>query len=141
MKLITGIQQIPITVNQLGISKLYFDLNVYEFYFIGGSPPFGLILLLIRIIMVSYGASFGDLAGSFIKRRFNYPSGAPFWIVDQLDFALGAVILASIPALIFPGIYYAPDWNLIIFLMIITPSISIIANTIAYVVGWKDVPW
>lgn len=137
----SGIQLIPITVNDLGISKLYSDMTLYEFYFIGGSPPFGLIMLLIRIILVSYGASLGDLAGSFIKRRLNYPSGAPFWIVDQLDFALGAIILASIPAFIFPGIYYAPDLNIIIFLMIITPSISIIANTIAYVVGWKDVPW
>ncbi len=136
-----GIQLIPITVNQLGISKLYSDLILYEFYFIGGPPPFGLLMLLIRIILVSYGASLGDLAGSFMKRRFNYPSGAPFWIVDQLDFALGAILLATIPAFIFPGIYYAPDLNIIIFLMIITPSISIIANTVAYVVGWKDVPW
>ena len=136
-----GIQQIPITVDHLGISKVYSDLKLYEFYFIGGQLPLGILMLLIRIILVSYGASLGDLAGSFIKRRFNYPSGAPFWIVDQLDFALGAIILASIPAFIFPGLYYAPDLNIIIFLMIITPSISIIANTVAYVVGWKDVPW
>lgn len=136
-----AIQLIPITVNDLGVSKLYIDLKLYEFYFVGGYSPFGFIILLIRIILVSYGASFGDLAGSFLKRRLNYPSGAPFWIVDQLDFALGAIIFASIPAFIFPGLYFAPDLNIIIFLMIITPSISIIANTVAYVVGWKDVPW
>jgi CDP-2,3-bis-(O-geranylgeranyl)-sn-glycerol synthase len=136
-----AIQQIPISVEQIGIFKVYSDLKLYEFYFIGGPFPIGLLMLLIRIIFVSYGASLGDLAGSFIKRRLNYPSGAPFWIVDQLDFALGAILFSLIPVLIFPGLYIAPDLNLIIFLMIITPSISIIANTFAYIIGWKDVPW
>ncbi len=135
------IQLIPIQAASQGFFVLYADLRLYEFYFIGGPFPIGILILVLRIILCSYGAVLGDLAGSFLKRRLNYASGAPFWVVDQLDFALGAILLGSIPALIFPGIYLAPDWNIIIFLMIITPSVSIIANTIAYVVGWKDVPW
>jgi CDP-2,3-bis-(O-geranylgeranyl)-sn-glycerol synthase len=135
------IKFIPIQTAAEGFFVLYSNLRYYEFYFLGGPVPIGIFLLILRIILCSYGAALGDLAGSFLKRRFNYPSGAPFWGIDQLDFVLGAIFMASIPALIFPGIYFAPDLNIIIFLLIITPSISIIANTVAYIVGWKDVPW
>jgi hypothetical protein len=34
-----------------------------------------------------------------------------------------------------------PDINIIIFLLILTPSVSLIANTIAYLVNLKEVPW
>ena len=135
------IRLIPIQTAAQGLFVLYSNLSYYEFYFLGGPLPIGIFMLILRIILCSYGAALGDLAGSFLKRRLNYPSGAPFWGVDQLDFALGSILMASIPAFIFPGIYYAPDFNIIIFLLIITPSISIIANTVAYIVGWKDVPW
>jgi CDP-2,3-bis-(O-geranylgeranyl)-sn-glycerol synthase len=135
------IRLIPIQTAAQGLFVLYSNLSYYEFYFLGGPFPIGIFMLLLRIVLCSYGAALGDLAGSFLKRRLNYPSGAPLWGVDQLDFALGAIFLASIPAFIFPGIYYAPDFNIIIFLLIITPSISIIANTVAYIIGWKDVPW
>lgn len=135
------IQQIPIQTAAQGFFVLYDNLRLYEFYFIGGPFPIGIFMLILRIVLCSYGAALGDLAGSFLKRRFNYASGAPFWVVDQLDFALGAILMVSIPVFFFPGIYYAPDLNIIIFLMIITPSVSIIANTVAYIVGWKEVPW
>ena len=129
------IRLIPIQTAAQGLFVLYSNLSYYEFYFLGGPFPIGIFMLLLRIVLCSYGAALGDLAGSFLKRRLNYPSGAPLWGVDQLDFALGAIFLASIPAFIFPGIYYAPDFNIIIFLLIITPSISIIANTVAYIIG------
>lgn len=44
---------------------------------------------------LGFGALFGDLAKSFVKRRFNIPSGwiwAPF---DQIDWILGALVFAS----------------------------------------------
>jgi len=108
------IQQIPIEGASSGVYKLY---------------------------SCSYGAAFGDLAGSFLKRRFNIKSGAPFWIVDQLDFAVGALIFAIIPAIFLPGSYLIPDLNIVIFLLILTPSVSLISNTIAYLINLKNVPW
>ena len=97
--------------------------------------------LIIRIILCAYGAAIGDLIGSFLKRRFDVESGAPFWVVDQLDFALFAILFLCIPALIFPEIFWLPDINIIIFLMILTPSVSVIANSVSYIIGLKDVPW
>lgn len=135
------IQLIPSEGIQLGLYKLYDNLSFYEYYFIGGPFPIGIISLVIRIVLCSYGAAMGDLIGSFLKRRFNFESGAPFWIVDQLDFAIIAMILASIPSFFFPSLYWSPDVNIIIFLLILTPSVSVIANSVAYIIGLKDVPW
>ncbi len=124
-----------------GTYKLYDDVAIYEYYFIGGPFPIGFLSLIIRIVLCAYGAGIGDLIGSFLKRRFDIDSGQPFWIIDQLDFALFAIIFTSIPAFIFPGLFITPDFNVILFLIILTPSVSVIANTIAYVTGLKDVPW
>jgi len=97
------IQQIPIEGASYGVYNLYSELFYYQYYFVGGSFPIGIVIILLRIVFCSYGAAFGDLAGSFLKRRFNIKSGAPFWIVDQLDFAVGALIFAIIPAIFLPG--------------------------------------
>jgi len=135
------IQLIPADGASLGLYNLYSEIFYYEYYFIGGPLPIGILMIVFRIVFCSYGAAFGDLAGSFLKRRFDIKSGAPFWVVDQLDFAIGAIIFAIIPALFFPGHYLIPDINIIIFLLILTPSVSLIANTIAYLINLKDVPW
>ncbi|MBY9007640.1 MAG: CDP-2,3-bis-(O-geranylgeranyl)-sn-glycerol synthase [Candidatus Lokiarchaeota archaeon] len=134
---------IPIiqTASDAGIYKLYIDISVYEYYFVGIGYPVGFIYLIIRVIICSYGAGIGDLIGSFLKRRFNIASGKPFWVVDQLDFAIFTIIFTSIIALILPNQFLIPDLNIILFLLILTPSVSIIANIIGYFLGVKEVPW
>jgi CDP-2,3-bis-(O-geranylgeranyl)-sn-glycerol synthase len=129
------------TAAGLGQYKLYYDPSIYQFYFIGGPGTIGILILVVRIIFCSYGAGIGDLIGSCIKRRLNIASGAPFWIVDQLDFAVFSILFAFIPKLFFPSLYYVPDLNIFIFLMILTPAVSIAANTVAFVIGVKEVPW
>ncbi|MEJ2296709.1 MAG: CDP-archaeol synthase, partial [Candidatus Lokiarchaeota archaeon] len=135
------IRIIPDAGITLGIYRLYNDIIYYQYYFIGGSLPIGFIVLLLRIFLCSYGAGFGDLLGSFLKRRFNIESGEPFWVIDSLDFAGIAIIITSIPSFFMPNIFLAPDIFIVTFLLILTPSVSIIANTIAYIIGLKDVPW
>jgi len=124
-----------------GLYKLYDNLTYYEYYFIGGPFPIGFLGLIIRIVVVSYGAAIGDLLGSCLKRRFDIESGAPFWIVDQLDFLLVSIGFIILLGLIAPELIWLPDINIIIFLMILTPSISIIGNNVAYYAGKKSVPW
>ncbi len=124
-----------------GLYVIYEDVSYYQYYFIGGAFPAGFISLILRIILCAYGAAIGDLIGSFLKRRFNLESGAPAPIIDQLDFALFAILFTSIPALFWPELFWIPDLNIIIFLIILTPSVSVIANTVAYLLGLKDVPW
>jgi CDP-2,3-bis-(O-geranylgeranyl)-sn-glycerol synthase len=120
---------------------LYNDPKIFQYYFIGGEFPINFLVLIIRIILASYGAVVGDLIGSFLKRRFDIKSGAPFWIVDQLDFALVALLFVSILGFISPNLFLLPDLHIIIFLIILTPAVSIIANTVAFITGLKNVPW
>ncbi len=135
------IYPIPAAMIPYGTYHFYNQLYYYEYYFIGGIFPIGFLILVLRIILSSYGAAIGDLIGSFIKRRFNYKSGAPFWILDQLDFALGSILFLIIPGLIWSSFFLIPDFNIIVFILILTPSVSLFANTIAYLLGLKDVPW
>ncbi|MFO8019404.1 MAG: CDP-archaeol synthase [Promethearchaeia archaeon] len=135
----------PIITNALNMDAydLYDTLDIFGYYFIGGSFPFswGFLALIVRIVLCSYGAAFGDLIGSFLKRRFDITSGEPFWVVDQLDFALFSILFTAIPAFFIPNFFYMPDINIVIFLVILTPAVSVIANTAAYLIGLKDVPW
>jgi CDP-2,3-bis-(O-geranylgeranyl)-sn-glycerol synthase len=124
-----------------GQYKLYPNIKVFQYYFIGGDFPFNFLVLLVRIILASYGAVVGDLVGSCLKRRFDIKSGAPFWVIDQLDFALVALLFVMIPSFISPTLFIIPDIHIFMFLVILTPAVSIIANTVAYLVGLKDVPY
>lgn len=137
-------QPIDDLINQAsseGLYILYEDIKIFQYYFIGGEIPLNFLVLLIRIILASYGAVIGDLLGSFLKRRFDIKSGAPFWIIDQLDFALFAILLVAIPGFIFPNLFLLPDLFILVFMIILTPAVSIIANTVAYLVGMKSVPY
>lgn len=135
------IRDIVLDGSAQGRYVLYDNIRIFEYYFMGGKFPINFIVLIIRIILASYGAVIGDLIGSFLKRRLDIKSGAPFWIVDQLDFALFALFFVSIPGFLLPNIFLQPDIFIIIFVIILTPAVSIIANIIAYVTGLKDVPW
>ncbi|MFX0009582.1 MAG: CDP-2,3-bis-(O-geranylgeranyl)-sn-glycerol synthase [Candidatus Hermodarchaeota archaeon] len=135
------IRIIPIEGNILGLYKLYSNVEIYQFYFIGGPFPLGIIIIMIRIVFCSYGAAIGDLVGSFLKRRFNIASGKPMWLIDQLDFIVFAILLSCVPYIFFPEYYFLLDVNILVFILILTPAVSVISNTIAYLIGLKEVPW
>ncbi|MFX1454185.1 MAG: CDP-archaeol synthase [Promethearchaeota archaeon] len=124
-----------------GQYTLYNTIDIFQYYFIGGEFPLNFLVLFIRIVLASYGAVVGDLVGSFLKRRLDIKSGAPFWIVDQLDFALVAILFVSIPCIFSPQLFRLPDIFILSFLIILTPAVSLIANTVAYLVGLKSVPY
>lgn len=85
------------------------------------------------------GAMAGDMAASFLKRRTGRERGAPLPVVDQLDFAVGALALA---------LAVAPGWFLATFTLpvlvavaVLTPLLHVATNGIAYALGLKDEPW
>jgi len=47
--------------------------------------------LLIGVLM-GFGAIFGDVVESFVKRQLDYPPGKPFVPFDQTDFVIGALV-------------------------------------------------
>ncbi len=104
------------------------DMNYLNAFF---NPP--LLLGSLRVLLICIGAPLGDLIGSFIKRRLNLERGAPAPIIDQLDFLLGAIFLAYI---IFPL-----WWMYIIFALLVTLLLHVLANTLAYKLGFSKEPW
>lgn len=81
--------------------------------------------------LLSFGALLGDALGSFLKRRMGIERGKPAPILDQLDFLIVALILVS------PFIEFNPVF--IVLAIILTLIIHLLANTIAYLIGIKEV--
>ncbi|WP_435119482.1 CDP-2,3-bis-(O-geranylgeranyl)-sn-glycerol synthase [Halolamina sp. C58] len=109
----------PAVGNALGISLPGFPINA----------ALGLAL----------GAMLGDIGASFVKRRSGRERGAAFPGLDQLDFVVGALLLALL---------FAPDWTLSVFtparvavVVVVTPLLHLATNGIAYWLGVKDEPW
>jgi CDP-2,3-bis-(O-geranylgeranyl)-sn-glycerol synthase len=110
-------------------SYLYPDLNSYAMQY-GVTLP--LITLFIGF-MISFGALLGDLAGSFIKRRFGLNRGAGVPLLDQWNFVIGAVLFSFL----FTEISI---WMFLIMLLI-TPVVHRAANIIAHKLKIKKEPW
>ncbi len=97
------------------------DLHVYGSLFAG----------LILGFLMAFGALLGDAVGSFIKRRIGLQSGEPAPIMDQLDFVIGALVLSLLVVQI--------SWNFFIIIALLTLILHLGSNSIAYLLGIKDV--
>jgi len=100
-----------------------------------GLPDFPLAAALA----LPLGAMLGDIGASFLKRRTGRERGAPFPGVDQFDFVIGALALATIAA---------PEWVVETFtfpvvavVVAATPVLHVSANVAAYWLGLKDEPY
>ena len=91
------------------------------------------LLSIPLVIMVALGALIGDLIGSFIKRRMNISRGRPAPLLDQLDFLIMAILFGWL-IIPLPLIF-------VVFLLIVTPIIHLLANVIGYLLRLKKVPW
>jgi len=95
--------------------------------------------MILFFIIFSAGALLGDIFGSFMKRRLNIERGAPFPVVDQLDFVFGAFLISYLlTGKIFLKLFQK---NIILTAIIVTPLLHILVNFLAYKIGKKDVPW
>ena len=108
---------------------LYPQLNAYALLY-GTELP--LINLFIGF-MIAFGALCGDLAGSFIKRRFGLARGADVPLLDQWNFVIGAILFVFLFTQI-------TIWMILIMLLI-TPIIHRIANIIGHKLKVKKEPW
>lgn len=90
--------------------------------------------------LLTFGAMTGDALGSFVKRRFNRPSGSRTILLDQLPFVLVPIALGFVfyPAL-FWGVFgsaYAVVW-----VLVFTLALHAVFNWVGYKAGLKKVPW
>jgi len=83
--------------------------------------------------LLGFGAMFGDKLESFFKRRIGIPPGKPWYVFDQLDFPLGAMMFASF---IVPFTWI--DFTIII---VGTFVLTVLVNHISYWLGIRKVCW
>lgn len=84
-------------------------------------------------VLLAFGALLGDLCGSFVKRRVGFSRGRSFPVLDQLEFVVGALLLASL--------IKVPGWEILAVLMILTPFIHLGTNFVGYKLGFKSEPY
>jgi len=85
-------------------------------------------------LLLGLGAVLGDHIKSFIKRRVGISPGARWWPFDQLDFAIGGIVLA-IPIVGWIG------WERAAVICLLVLLIHPIGNRIGYLLGLRKVPW
>lgn len=83
--------------------------------------------------LLGIGAMMGDLAGSFIKRRFGMKRSEPAPLLDQEDFLIGSLLFASLLVTV------KIEWW--IMLLVITPVIHWVACIIGYIFKVKKTPY
>ena len=84
-------------------------------------------------LLIPLGALLGDLTGAFTKRRLGIAPGGLLPVVDQVDFAVGAIVF-SVPLAIV-------NWELAVAVLLITPPIHLFTNFLAYKMKIKRNPW
>lgn len=85
-------------------------------------------------VLLTIGANFGDLLGSFVKRRMGYGQGEPFPILDQYGFFAFAILFA-LPLGNIPTTYG------LAFLVMLTGILHPLTNWLAHMLKLKRVPW
>ena len=82
---------------------------------------------------IALGSPVGDLIGSFFKRRKKVKRGEVYLFWDQNDFIIVSSLIACI--------WFPYNWYFWIFVLLITPLLTALANWVGYLMGKKDVPW
>ncbi len=84
--------------------------------------------------MLSTGALVGDLVGSFVKRRVALAPGDPAPLLDQLNFVFGAYFFSYLLTLTI-------DYEQFFVILLITPTLHLFFNAIAWIYKLKKNPW
>lgn len=92
---------------------------------------FGRIMLMVAIAYFSF---FGDLAGSFLKRRLNIEEHKPLIIADQLSFFLAAYAAAFFSGVRIPA-------NELVTLIMVTFAVHFSANLALFKLKLKARPY
>ncbi|MDD4307815.1 MAG: CDP-2,3-bis-(O-geranylgeranyl)-sn-glycerol synthase [Thermoplasmata archaeon] len=100
---------------------------------------------VIILFLLSFGSMFGDMLGSFLKRRIKIARGAKAPGLDQYDFLIGTLIL-MVPlewAWFYDNMLTTENMYLVGFigLIVLIPIMHRAMNIIGFKMGKKDVPW
>ena len=104
----------------IGTLTAYLQKQLYNIEFFKIISVYNYEDALLFGFLMSSGALIGDLIESYFKRQLNIPSGNDWYVADQYDFLLGA--------LLFTINYWPKDILFIIAMFFISPILHIISN-------------
>jgi len=118
----------------LAVAAKYIAMS--NFAFLGLSDFEGFPLMIPIIFSLCFGALLGDIVESFFKRRIGKERGQDWFVFDQLDFIVGALVLCLfISTIIQISGFTSYNWFLKVFsiwhilvLLVLTPFFHIFAN-------------
>ena len=90
---------------------------------------YGRVNFVIVGFLMGFGALFGDLVESFIKRQLGKRAGEPWFPFDQLDWIAASIILT--------GIVYVPPLNYLIGIILVYLVVHLISDRIVQKMGLK----
>jgi CDP-2,3-bis-(O-geranylgeranyl)-sn-glycerol synthase len=112
------------------------DGKTFEGFFAGlfmGTLAGAIVGYPLHSFLLALGALAGDIVGAFVKRRLGIARGNPAPLLDQLDFVIGALLF------VYPIYQYSLEQ--LLFIVIVTPPIHLLANYVAYIFKLKPNPW
>lgn len=112
---------------------VYLQFLLYRFNFFKDLSFFNYSNWFILGFLFGFGALFGDLIKSFIKRRLHIKPGGRFIPWDQLDFVFGA--------LIFVGFVVDLTFKMLLMIIVISFVGHILVNHSAYYLGIRKEKW
>lgn len=120
---------IIVSISQF-IFLLNFDLFFDDLYF--KIIP-NIYIAILFWFLQWFWALFWDAVKSLIKRKIWIKPWKPWPVFDWIDYIIWSLIFSSF--IFVPHIYW------IIFLIVISPIASLLANSFSYMMWWKDVWW
>lgn len=122
-------------LGMIGISALFGSTDYWGF-----GPFWDNVGILFCL---SFGALFGDMLGSFIKRRIGIDRGKKAPLLDQYDFVIGAFLLVTIfyHDWVYSTFIAGYNWIGLIVMLILVWFIHRSVSILGYKLGLKDVPW
>lgn len=84
-------------------------------------------------LLLGFGAIFGDLIKSFLKRRISVKPGERWFPFDQIDYLLGGLLMIAV---VNPLVWQA--WVAVVVIGLI---LHVITNNIGFALGLKDTRW
>ncbi len=89
--------------------------------------------ILMLGFLLGFGSMFGDSVKSYFKRQRGIEPGKPWYVIDQLDYPLGAMMFASLIV----GI----NWLEFLIILIGSFLLTVAANHVAFKFGIRKVKW
>ena len=117
------------------LQSLVYGVRFFDVMGIDGIAYHNIAFMIFFGALMGFGAIFGDLVESFIKRRLGIGPGKRFVPWDQTDLVVGAYLL------VLPITFTLISWQLFLSSMVITFLLHILINHAAYYLDIRKERW